>query len=105
MRRLIGNSARNRLADPPDGISRNLDPATIVVFFDRAHEAHIAFLDQVEQVQRTLAVVFSRDRSHQTKVGLNHLLARSLDLSLGLADLGKDVAEVGNRQACAMRNF
>ena len=68
----------------------------MIELFDRMHEAHIALLDQIEEVQRALAVILPRNRDHETQVSLHHLLARRLDLAPRPADLRDDVAEVGN---------
>ena len=47
--RLIHDRAFDALADPPGGVSRKAEAARRIEFFDRVHQAEIAFLDQVEQ--------------------------------------------------------
>lgn len=49
--------------------------------------------------------ILPRNRSHQTEVGLHHPLARPLDLSPRLVDLGHSIAEFGRRQAGAVRSW
>ena len=46
---LIGDRACDGLANPPDGISRELIPAAVLEFFDAFHQPDVAFLDQVEE--------------------------------------------------------
>ncbi len=47
----VGDAARDRLADPPRGVRRELEALAPVELLDRVHEAEVAFLDQVQQRQ------------------------------------------------------
>src|SRR5947209_4231161 len=49
--RLIGNRARDRLPDPPCGIGGKLVAAAILKFIDGLHQADIAFLYEIEELQ------------------------------------------------------
>src|SRR6516225_5197074 len=53
--RLVGDRARDRLPDPPRGIGREL--------VDRLHQADIAFLDQVEELQAAVGVFLGDGRT------------------------------------------
>src|SRR5215471_12122484 len=77
--RLICERAADRLSNPPGGVGRKLISAPILKFVDRLHQADIAFLNQVEEMQATVDV-FLRDREYEAQVRLHHLL-------LGLARL------------------
>ena len=48
---LVGDGPRDRLADPPGGVRRELVAAAVLVLVDRPHQARVAFLDQVEEAQ------------------------------------------------------
>jgi len=47
----VGDTAGNRLANPPGGVRRELETLAPVKLLDRVHEAKVAFLNQVEQRQ------------------------------------------------------
>src|SRR5688572_65516 len=49
--RLVGDRARDGLADPPRGVGRELVAAAVFELVDRLHQADVAFLDQVEELQ------------------------------------------------------
>ena len=103
--RLVGDAARDRLADPPGRVGRELVAAAPVVLLDGAHEADVALLDEIEE-EHAAADVALRDRHHETQVGLDQLAARgrvvALD-ALGERDLlggreqrhAADLAQVG----------
>ena len=78
--RLVGDRTRDRLADPPGGIGRELVAAAIFELVHRLHQADVAFLDQVEELQAAVGV-FLGNRNHQAQVGLGHF-------ALGAARLG-----------------
>src|SRR5215217_1967849 len=73
--RLVGERARDRLADPPGRVGRELEALAVVELLRRADQAERALLDQVEERQPLVAVVL-RDRDDQAQVGLDHLLLR-----------------------------
>ena len=105
VRGLVGDAARDRLADPPGRVGRELVAGAPVVLLDGAHEADVAFLDEVEEEHAAADVAF-RDRHHETQVGLDQLAPRgqvvALD-ALGERDLlgggeqrhTADLAQVG----------
>jgi len=87
--RLIRERTRDRLADPPGGVGRELESPAVVELLRRADEADRALLDQVEERQPLVAVVL-RDRDDEAEVRLDHPRLRAhvpaLDL-LGELDL------------------
>ena len=83
--RLIGDSARDRLTDPPGGVRGELEALGVVEFLHRANKAEIALLDEVEE-QHAAADVALRDGDDQAKVGLDELL---LGIEPHLLDTGE----------------
>ena len=73
--RLVRDRALARLADPPGGVGRELEPAPPVELLHRAVEADDAVLDQVEQGQ-VVALVALGDRDHEAEVRVDHPLLR-----------------------------
>ena len=73
--RLVGDAARDGLADPPRRVGRELVAAAPVVLLDGAHEADVALLDEIEE-EHAAADVALRDGHHETEVGLDQLAAR-----------------------------
>src|SRR5215211_4323343 len=55
--RLVGERARDRLADPPGRVGRELEALAVVELLRRADQAERALLDQVEERQPLVAVV------------------------------------------------
>ena len=82
---LIGDRTGDRLTNPPRGVGGELVTASVLEFFHRLHEAHVALLNQVEERQAAVGVLF-RNRDHEAQVGLNHL-------GLGLMRLAGEVLE------------
>ena len=80
--RLIGDRTRNRLPDPPRRIGRELVATAIFKLVHGLHQADVAFLNQVEELQAAVGVLLG-DGNDQTKIGFDQL-------SLGL--LGVHVA-------------
>ena len=86
--RTIGDRARDPLTDPPRGVRRELEPTAPVEQLDRAHQADVAFLDQVEE-GKSLALVLAGHGHHQSEVRHDESLTRRLgvsDVSTGLRD-------------------
>ena len=69
--RLIGDAAGDGLPDPPGGVGGKFVAAAIFEFFHGLHQAHVAFLDQVEERQAAVGVFFG-DGDDETQVGLDH---------------------------------
>src|SRR5215510_1566009 len=93
--RLVGNRARDRLPDPPRGVGREFVAAAILEFVDRLHQADIAFLDQVEELQAAVGV-FLGDGDDEAQVCLHHLLLGMARLALALLHRLHDLAELAD---------
>ena len=73
--RLVGERTGDRLADPPGRVGGELEPLAVVELLRRADQAQRPLLDQVEEGQALVPVVF-RDRDDQAQVRLDHFLLR-----------------------------
>src|SRR6266511_915913 len=93
--RLVGDRARDRLPDPPGGIGRKLVAAAILELIDRLHQADIAFLDQVEELEAAVGV-FLGDRDDEAQVRLHHLFLGLARLALALLHHLHDLAELAD---------
>src|SRR5579883_1638207 len=67
--RLISDSARDGLANPPGRIGAELVPFGVVELFDSADQTDIPLLDQVQQVHAASNVLLSH-ADHEAEVGL-----------------------------------
>ena len=92
---LLGDAAGDRLAHPPGGVGRELVALGVVELLDRADQAGVALLDQVEH-RHLRAAVLAGDRDDQPQVGLDErvdglaaLLGEPLELLLGGASSGR----------------
>ena len=74
---LLGQRALNGLANPPGRVRRELEAHRPVELVDRAHEAEVPFLDQVEE-RHVRARVVARDRHHEAQVRLDEPPPRDL---------------------------
>src|SRR5262249_44700571 len=93
--RLVGDRARDRLPDPPGGVGRELVTAAILEFIDPLHQADVAFLDQVEELQAAVGV-FLGDGDDEAQVRLHHLLLGLARLALALLHHLHDLAELAD---------
>src|SRR5208337_870995 len=96
--RLIGDGARDCLPNPPRGISRELIAAAVFELVDRLHQADVAFLNQIEELQSTIGV-FLRNRDHQAQVGFDELTFGVLRVHVALDDLALRALELLEQQA------
>src|SRR4051794_21000593 len=83
--RLVGDGASDRLADPPRRIGRELVAAAVLELVDRLHQADVAFLNQIEELQAAIGVLL-RDRDDEAEVGFDELLLRHLGFVLAVED-------------------
>ena len=74
---LVGEGARHGLADPPGGVGGELEPELVVELLDRADQAHVALLDQIQERHAGLRVV-AGDRHDEAQVALDQALLRGL---------------------------
>jgi hypothetical protein len=89
--RLVGDRAGDRLTDPPGGVGRELVAAAVFELVDRLHQADVAFLDQVQELQAAVGV-FLGDRDHEAQVGLDHFLLGLPGFALALLHRLDDAA-------------
>ncbi len=95
--RLVGDRTGDRLANPPCGIGREFIAAAIFEFINRLHQADIAFLNQVKELQAAIGV-FLGNRNHQPQIRLDHFLFGARAFALAPLDGLDDAAEFGDRQ-------
>ena len=96
--RLIGDGAGDRLPNPPRGIGGELVAAAVFELVDGFHQADVAFLNQVEELQAAVGVLF-RDRNHQTEVGLDQLALGLLGVHVALDDLALRALDLLEQQS------
>src|SRR5262245_49776989 len=70
---LVRDGAGDGLADPPRGVGGELVSAAVLELVHGLHEADIALLDQVEELQSAVGVLLG-DRDDEAQVRLDHLL-------------------------------
>ena len=98
---LVGDRACHRLADPPGRVRRELVAHLVVELLDRADEAEVALLDQVEERDARVHVV-ARDRHDEAEVALDQAPLRGL-VALVLAP--RELALLGRRQERAVADL
>ena len=79
--RLVGDRARDRLADPPRRVRRELEALRVVELLDRADQAEVALLDEVEQRHPAPDIALG-DRHDEPQVRLGQLAAGELAVAL-----------------------
>ncbi|QTK80944.1 RNA Polymerase Sigma Factor RpoS [Agrobacterium tumefaciens] len=95
---LVGNRAGDCLPDPPRRIGRELVTTTVFKLVHRLHQADIAFLNEIEELQAAVGVLL-RNRDHETQVGLDHLLLGDARFAFALLHHRNDAAEFGDGDA------
>src|SRR5271166_2168403 len=96
--RLVGNGTSNRLPNPPRGVRRKFVATAVFELVDGLHQADVAFLNQVEELQAAVGVLF-RDRNHETEVGLDQLALGLLRVHVALDDLALRALDLLEQQA------
>ena len=91
---LVGDRAADRLPNPPRRISRKLIAAAVFKLVYRFHEADIAFLDQVQEVQPAVRIFFC-NRDHEPKISLDHLVLCRIGIHLPLNNGALRIAQFG----------
>src|SRR5713226_7272082 len=91
--RLIGNGSADCLANPPRGIGGKLVAASVFELVHRLHQADVALLDQVEELQPAVAVLFG-DGNHEAQVGFDELILGLLRVHLALDDFALRVPQL-----------
>src|SRR5690606_6431253 len=83
--RLVGDRAGDGLTDPPRRVGAELVAALVLELVHGLHEADVALLDQVQELQTTVRVLLG-DGDHQAQVGLDQLGLGALGVALSGAD-------------------
>src|SRR5665213_17325 len=96
--RLVGDRAGDRLANPPGGIGREFIAAAVFELIDRLHQADVAFLDKVEELQAAVSV-FLGDGDDEAQIGLDHFLLGARGFALAALHRRKDATELDRRHA------
>ena len=94
--RLIGDRARDGLPNPPGGVGGKFVAAAVFEFVDGLHQADVAFLNQVEELQAAVGVVLG-NRNYQTQVGLDQLALGLLRVHVAGDDFALGALEFGER--------
>ena len=95
--RLIRDGAGDGLPDPPGGIGGELEAAPELELVDGLHQANVAFLDEVEELQAPVGVLLG-DGDDEAQVGLGHLALGLARLHLAHGHALVDFLQVGQRQ-------
>jgi hypothetical protein len=80
---LVGDGAGDGLANPPGGVGGEFVAAAVFEFVDGLHQADVAFLDQVEELQAAVGVFFG-DGDDEAEVGLDELALGLLGVHVAL---------------------
>src|ERR1700733_1191376 len=101
---LIGNGTRNRLANPPGGVGRELVTTTVFELIDRLHQPDVAFLDQIEELQATVGVLLG-NRNDESQVSLDQLALGLLGVHIALDHLALGALELGDGNTGLLLQF
>src|SRR5580704_3488676 len=101
---LGGNGARDGLTNPPGSIGREFVTATVFEFIDRLHQANVAFLNQVEELETAVGVLL-RNRNNESQVSFNQLALRLLGIHVALNHLALCALEFGDRDSGFLLQF
>ncbi len=92
--RLVRDGAGDGLANPPGSVGGELVAATPFKFVRTTHEADVAFLDEIEELQAAVGV-FLGDGDDQTKVGFGQFALGLLGVRFPPKDDGEGALEAG----------
>ena len=77
--------------------------AAILELIHSLHQADVALLDQIQELEPAICVFFS-DRNHEAQIGLDHLLLRPRTVPFAAADGHVHPAELRDRQPAILRH-
>ena len=100
---LVGDRPCDGLADPPGRIGREFIAAAIFELIDGLHQADIALLDEIQELQAAIGV-FLGDGDHEAEVCLDHFLLGDASFAFALLDALNDLAEIIDRDADFLGN-
>ncbi len=84
---VVSQGARHRLPDPPRRISAEAVATPVIVFFDGLHQADVAFLNEIQELEAAATILFG-DADDQASVGANQVGAS------GIADLTLTIQQI-----------
>ena len=87
---LVGDGTSDGLADPPGGVSGELEALSEVKLLHSFDKTQITLLNQVQELHPTAHIPLG-DRDHKTQVGLSQPLLGPLPLLDGLSQLHPDL--------------
>src|SRR5262249_20247226 len=93
--RLVSDRAGDGLPDPPGGVGREFVAAAILELIDGLHQADIAFLDEIEELQPAVGV-FLGDGNDEAEIRFHHLLLGLAGLALALLHDVHDLSKLGD---------
>src|SRR5262249_4982539 len=96
--RLIRERTADGLSNPPSSVGRELEATSIFELVDCLHQADVAFLDQVEELQAPVDV-FLGDRDDEAQVRLYHLLLCLARLTLAFLHHVHNLAKFADLKA------
>ena len=91
--RLIRNGARDRLPNPPGRVRRELVAPPVLELVDGLHQADVALLDQIQELQTAVRVLL-RDGDDEPQVGLDQFLLGLLGLRFAFENRSQRAREL-----------
>ena len=95
--RLVRNGAGDCLANPPRSIGGKFVSAAILELVHRLHQAHVSFLDQIEELEAAVGVLLGH-RHNKPQVGFNELVFGLFRVHLALDHLALGVVQLLERR-------
>ena len=93
---LIRNGAGDRLPNPPSGVGTEFVPALIFEFIDRFHQADIAFLNQIEELETSVRV-FLCNTDHKPQIRFDQLGLPALHFLFGKIEMLDRILDLFSR--------
>ncbi len=78
---LVRDGAGDGLTDPPRRVGRELVATAVLELVDGLHQADVALLDQIQELQTTVRVLL-RDRNDETQIGFDEFALGLVGLAL-----------------------
>ncbi len=100
---LVGDAARDCLANPPGRVSRKLEATTVFEFLDGLEEPEVSFLDDVAELHASVHVLLG-DGDDQAQIGRNHFLLGAARGTLPVAEALADSLQLSQRHDVARLN-
>ena len=101
---LVGDGAGDGLANPPGGVGRKLVAAAPLELVHGLHQADVAFLNQIEELQAAVGV-FLGDGNHQAEVGLDQFFLGLLGFRFAAQDDLQRALQFGEPDFAGVRDF